>query len=128
MLRSLVTALLVVVVLSFVSRDASAQTPWLSQKPPAQMSLDGPRVGVTFLSDSVRQTLIDRGVDVGFAISQFGWQKEKRFLSSPTGWTGVTEFVGLLGGLDQGTVIPSGSWLVGMRAANGMEFAAGPNI
>jgi hypothetical protein len=99
------------------------------QRPPETIGLSGPRVGVTFLSDSVRGTLRDdHNIDVGFAISQFGWQKEKRFLSSPSGFTGVTEFVFLLGGVDQGIVLPSVNWLVGARTANGVEFAAGPNL
>ena len=92
------------------------------------MSLAGPRIGVTFLDDGVRQKLAERGIDVGFAISQFGWQKEKRFLSSDTGWTGVHEFVLLLGGVDQGVVLPSFNWMVGARTSSGVEFAVGPNL
>ena len=128
MLRSLATAFVTIVVVVLMSRDASAQEPWMTQKPPQEMSLSGPRLGITFLSDGVRDTLAENNLNLGFAISQFGWQQEKRFLSSPTGWTGVTEFVVLLGGIDQGTVIPSASWLVGMRTSKGVEFAAGPNI
>ena len=127
MLRSLVRTFVIGVVL-VVSRDAAAQTQWQQQRPPDTMNLEGPRVGVTFLSDGVRDTLAERGIDVGFAISQFGWQKEKRFLSSPSGWTGVTEFVLLAGGLDQGEFIPSANWLVGFRTGKGVEFAAGPNM
>lgn len=117
-----------VLVFGMLSSDALAQvtTP---QRPPETINLSGPRVGVTFLSDTTRQTLLNDGhADVGFAISQFGWQKEKRFLSSPDGFTGVTEFVFLLGGLDQGVVVPSFNWLVGARTAKGIEFAAGPNL
>jgi hypothetical protein len=61
-------------------------------------------------------------------ISQFGWQLEKRFLSSATGATAVTEWVLLFGGVDQGVVLPSLTWLVGMRTARGIEVAAGPNL
>jgi hypothetical protein len=130
MLRSLASAFLTVVVLVMMSRTAAAQTPtpWQQQGEPDTMSLSGPRVGVTFLSDGVRQKLATEGIDLGFAISQFGWQQEKRFLSSPAGWTGVNEWVLLLGGIDQGIVIPSASWLIGMRTAHGVEFAAGPNL
>jgi len=128
MLRSLVSTLLAGVVLVLMSRDASAQEPWQTQKPAEEMSLAGPRFGVTFLSDGVREKLAERGIDVGFSISQFGWQKEKRFLSTPTGWTGVHEFVLLLGGVDQGVMLPSFNWLVGARTSSGFEFAAGPNL
>ena len=131
MLRSLATAFVTIVVVVLMSRAAGAQqapAPWQNQREPETMSLSGPRVGVTFLSDGVRQKLASENINLGFAISQFGWQQEKRFLSSPTGWTGVNEWVLLLGGIDQGTVIPSASWLVGMRTAHGVEFAAGPNL
>lgn len=131
MFRSIATAFVTVVVLVVMTRNVSAQQssiPWQQQREPETMSLSGPRVGVTFLSDGVRQKLLGEGIDLGFAISQFGWQQEKRFLSSPTGWTGVNEWVLLLGGIDQGTVIPSASWLIGMRTAHGVEFAAGPNL
>ena len=116
------------VVVFGMSSDAGAQviTP---QAPPETISLAGPRIGMTILDPGVRaQLLTDHGVDVGPVISQFGWQKEKRFLSTPGGFTGVTEFVVLVGGLDQSVVLPSLNWLVGARTAKGFEFAAGPNF
>ncbi len=106
--------------------EASAQGP---QRPPDTINLEGPRVGVTFLSDGVREKLQGGSTrQVGPAITQFGWQKEKRFLSSPDGFTGVTEFVALVGGMEQGVFVPSFNWLVGVRTAEGVEFAAGPNL
>ena len=99
-----------------------------AQQPPSTISLSGPRLGMTVLDPGVREKLLERGADVGPVISQFGWQHEKRFLSTPGGFTGVTEFVALLGGIDQGTVLPSLNWLVGARTAKGIEFAAGPNF
>jgi hypothetical protein len=132
MKKSVTCTLLIVTVLIVMSRAANAQsstqTPWQQQKPAQEMSLAGPRMGVTFLDDGVRADLAERGIDVGFGISQFGWQKEKRFLSSDSGWTGVTEFVFLLGGFDQGVVLPSLNWLVGARTSTGVEFAVGPNV
>jgi hypothetical protein len=76
----------------------------------------------------VRAKLAERNIDIGFTMSQFGWQKERRFLSTPTGWTGVHEFVVLVGGVDQGVFLPSFNWLVGARTSSGIEFAAGPNV
>ena len=38
------------------------------------------------------------------------------------------EFVPMIGGLDIGKFIPSVSALVGIRAKNGFEFGAGPNL
>lgn len=110
------------------AQQAAAQYAPAPQRPAETIDLAGPRFGVTFLSGSVRDQLADAGIDIGPAISQFGWQKEKRFLSSDNGFTGVTEWVLLFGGMDQGTVLPSFSWLVGMRTIKGVEFAVGPNL
>ena len=100
-----------------------------AQRPAETIDLAGPRVGMTFMSNGVRGKLSDEfDMEVGSMISQFGWQKEKRFLSSPTGLTGVTEFVLLVGGMEQGVFLPSFNWLVGMRTAKGIEFAVGPNV
>lgn len=119
-----------IVVLAAASQ-AAAQDPDPSLKAPESLSLAGPRFGVTFLSKEV----VDRlrgdygvGIAVGSVISQFGWQKEKRFYSGENGVTAVTEWVFLFGGLDQGVVIPSFSWLVGLRTIKGVEFAVGPNL
>jgi hypothetical protein len=117
-----------VVLFGLLSSDARAQVTQ-TQRPAETINLSGPRVGVTFLSDTTRAKLLeDRNMDLGFAISQFGWQMEKRFLSSPNGFTGVNEFVLLFGGLDQSVVLPSFNWLIGARTASGVEFAAGPNV
>jgi hypothetical protein len=40
----------------------------------------------------------------------------------------VTEWVFLVGGLDQSVALPSLSWLVGLRTQGGAEFGIGPNI
>jgi hypothetical protein len=40
----------------------------------------------------------------------------------------VTEWVALMGGLDQGVALPSVSWLVGVRGRDGAEFGLGPNV
>ncbi len=128
MVNGLVKLLLAIVTgtLVIASSEAKAQ---VIQRPPDTVSLAGPRLGATFLSSSAHRKLQDVfGMDVGPVISQFGWQKEKRFLSTPNGFTGVTEFVFLLGGMDQGVMLPSFNWLVGARTASGVEFAAGPNL
>ena len=92
-------------------------------------NLAGPRVGFTLLSGGITSKLKSEAqIDVGPVITQFGWQVEKRFLSTPDGFTGVTEFVGLVGGMDQGQVLPSATWLVGFRTPTGLEFAVGPNV
>jgi hypothetical protein len=129
--------IVVVAVLVGASYDASAQV-GVGQEPPESIGLSGPRFGFTYLSDGIRNKLrndealaplsLDGNVDVGPAITQFGWQWEKGFLSSHKGITGVSEWVLLFGGVEQGMVIPSFSWLLGLRTLNGVEFAVGPNV
>ena len=127
MVKHVFTLFVVVAGLLVASSNALAQG--YPQRPPDTINLSGPRVGMTILDPGVREMLAEKvGAEVGPVISQFGWQKEKRFLSTPDGFTGVTEFVFLLGGLDQGVVLPSLNWLVGARTAKGIEFAAGPNF
>ncbi|MBD2722889.1 hypothetical protein [Hymenobacter armeniacus] len=90
--------------------------------------LDGPRVGVTFLSQGVRGKAREEGVEVGAVITQFGWQFESRLFRLPNGVSGLVEFVPLVGGLEQGRFLPSVSGLLGIRGAKGFEFGAGPNV
>jgi hypothetical protein len=98
--------------------------------PPARVAdLAGPRFGGTFLSSGVVDKL--RTVDnihVAPMISQFGWQLEKQFYNGGNGVAALTEAVVLVGGLEQGYVLPSMSWLVGVRTHEGTEFGIGPNI
>jgi hypothetical protein len=120
--------LVLVVLFGLMSSDARAQVT-APQRPPDTMSLSGPRAGITYLTPAVvDQIKEDFNKDINPVISQFGLQFEKRFMSSDTGATAVTEWVVLFGGIDQGVVIPSLTWLVGMRTVGGIELAAGPNL
>jgi hypothetical protein len=97
--------------------------------PPAKTAdLSGPRFGFTLLSDSVVQKLEERNITVGSQISQFGWQFERQFYTRDSGVTMVTEWIGLIGGLEQSVALPSLSWMVGVRTRDGAEFGIGPNI
>ena len=95
-----------------------------------ELSLAGPRFGFTFLNDAIVQSLKDEHqIEVNNAISQFGWQFERQFYSKQSGGpTVLSEFVVLVGGLDQGVAIPSVNWLVGIRTREGAEFGIGPNV
>jgi hypothetical protein len=107
-------------------------TPALSQTtlPPVAntANLSGPRFGFTLLADSLVRKLEDRQITVGPQISQFGWQFEKQFYTKDSGVTMVTEWVALVGGLEQSVVLPSLSWMVGIRTRDGAEFGIGPNV
>jgi hypothetical protein len=105
--------------------------PAVSQTLPAPVytaDLSGPRFGVTFLAPGVIEKLAERDIRVASNISQFGWQFEKQFYAKGGGVTMVTEWVALIGGLDQGVALPSLNWLVGLRTSEGAEFGIGPNI
>ena len=94
-----------------------------------QRRLSGPRFGVTFLTremrDSIQVTFEEK---VGSVITQFGWQWERQFSNNGGGLTPVTEWVLLVGGLEQGVFLPSLSWMVGLRTLGGSEFGVGPNL
>src|SRR5215203_5943039 len=97
--------------------------------PPAKMlSLAGPRFGVTSLSQGVVDKLAERSITVRPVITQFGWQTERQFFTTSSGFSAVNEWVLLLGGLEQGVALPSVSWLVGLRTREGVEIGVGPNI
>jgi hypothetical protein len=95
--------------------------------PIQQLNLSGPRMGFTILTGEAAQVLRD-DYDVAPIITQFGWQSEVRFFSVADGPTGLMEFVGLIGGVDQELFLPSLSWLAGVRMPDGREFGVGPNI
>lgn len=105
--------------------------PALSQTlPPVAKTADlsGPRFGLTLLADGVVKELEKRDIKVGPHISQFGWQFERQFYRRDSGVTMVTEWVALVGGLEQSVALPSLSWMVGVRTRDGAEFGIGPNI
>jgi hypothetical protein len=98
---------------------AAPAVPALAQTtlPPVARTADlsGPRFGLTLLADGVVKKLEERDIKVGPHISQFGWQFEKLFYTRDSGVTMVTEWVGLVGALEQSVVLPSLSWMVGVR-------------
>jgi hypothetical protein len=115
-----------VLVLVLVARAGAAQ----QDIPPRgeEISLSGPRFGMTVLTgEGAQRAKDDFGVNTP-VLSQFGWQFERRFLSSQDGLTGVFEWVLLVGGLEQGVFFPSVTWITGIRTPSGLEFGAGPNI
>ncbi len=97
-----------------------------------QLSLSGPRMGVTFFSgetaDIFREKETYGGLDVMPVMFQFGYQFEVKYLNQGN-FQALFEFVPIVTGLDQGKFIPSLSILNGMRHNRfGWEFAFGPNL
>src|SRR5499427_10415218 len=71
-----------------------------------EADLSGPRFGLTLLSDGVVDELAKRDIEVGPHISQFGWQFERQFFTKGGGpVTMVSEWVALVGGLEQGVAL-----------------------
>jgi hypothetical protein len=94
----------------------------------AERNLGGPRLGVTYALGN--STLVDklkkRGI--GTFISQFGWHFEYQVIPEGGGPSFVIQGVPFLGGVEYGTVIPSGTLIMGIRLPDGIEFGMGPNV
>src|SRR6188472_2950568 len=98
-------------------------------RPKKEINLSGPRFGLTMLSPGNVEALAEKEIFLQHStVSQFGWQFEKRLYTSDDGFSALTEFVPLLSGLEQGVMLPSLSWLVGIRTPLGTEFGIGPNF
>ncbi len=121
-------AMLTLATLTVLSAASSALAQPMLPPPAKTADLSGPRFGLTLLSDAVIDTLQERNIEVGPHISQFGWQFEKQFYGKGSPITMVSEWVVLVGGLDQSVALPSVSWLVGVRTRDGAEFGIGPNL
>lgn len=92
------------------------------------LELSGPRVGFTFIAPGETANDLKTEFDASPFITQFGWQFEKQYFALENGTAGLVEFVGLIGGLEQGLFLPSANMLIGVRSSTGAEFAFGPNI
>ena len=91
-----------------------------------QVELDGPRVGVTYITGDLADKLDERNIKP--LITQFGWQFETDYFTLESGTTGLVETVILIGGIEQGKFLPSISALLGFRNYQGFEFGFGPNL
>lgn len=89
----------------------------------------GPRLGVAVLTNG-SETARRLGKSFSPVTSLFGWQLEHQFNfdMGPNMPVLVTEFVGLVAGLEQNVPLPSATWLIGFRQPNGFEFGVGPTI
>lgn len=94
-----------------------------------ELNRSGPRFGITWLAGDIVDTLSSKyDVDVAPIITQFGWQFERQFASLENGPVALNEWVLLIGGLDQGEILPSLTWLVGLRTQGNFEIGVGPNV
>lgn len=136
---------------ALASLTLGARTARAQYHPPGYAVIDtedvrrsGPRYGALWLSDSAANYIAHQtgnnafkpsSAGAGKLTSVFGWEFETQLLQNPTGATPVSDLVLVVAGLDQGTVLPSATWLVGMRlgktAGLGLgnaELGIGPNV
>lgn len=92
------------------------------------IQLSGPRVGFSVIFPGETADILKSDIGMSPFFTQFGWQFEHQYFALENGVSGLVEFVGLVGGLEQGKFLPSGSLLIGVRGSQGGEFAFGPNI
>lgn len=91
------------------------------------VKLVGPRLGATYITPGETADQLAE-YDISPFITQFGWQFETRFFTLPSGVAGLIEGVILIGGIEQNSFLPSGTFLIGVRNAKGLEFGLGPNL
>ena len=97
--------------------------------PPKSRTFAGPRFGFTYITvGTIADKLSKDGKNP--VITQFGWQFETRMFSIQDGTQGIVEFIPLIGGMEQGTFLPSANLLIGLRGGGerAYEFALGPNL
>src|SRR5688572_32467172 len=80
-------------------------------------SLSGPRFGFTVFTGQVAELRSHGGLEP--IMTQFGWQFERRLVSSQGGGEALLEWIFLVGGVEQGELNVTGSWLAGFRTASG---------
>jgi hypothetical protein len=113
----------------FMASIAFAQTDSIPKpKVIKPIELSGPRIGVTMVFPGKTADVLKEDLGMTPFFTQFGWQFEHQYFALDNGVAGLVEFVGLIGGLEQGKFLPSASLLVGVRGAKGGEFAFGPNV
>jgi hypothetical protein len=102
----------------------------------AQTRNSGPRFGITVLTPGLLADILNGDRKLGdetevdytqreAIMSQFGWQWET-ILKEGSEFDGIIEWVGFIGGLENGSLVPSLSALMGIRKKDGFEIAMGP--
>jgi len=102
--------------------------------------LAGPRIGITLITAGSTADFLHKGFDyinsdnqklgeTGSAFTtQYGWQWESRFADGGGDVVGIVEWIALLGGMEQGKLLPSLTSVIGARTSSGLEFGVGPNL
>ncbi len=122
------TTLTLFLFLTAIVNTSSAQETPSPSKVITPVQLSGPRVGITTVFPGKTADALKDDLGMTPTFTQFGWQFEHQYFALENGVAGLVEFIGLIGGLEQGKFLPSGSLLIGVRGAKGAEFAFGPNV
>lgn len=98
--------------------------------PKTTLRLSGPRMGASIVIGPAAKRLLDSkdygGYEMFPVMSQFGYQYETQYLSAGN-FQALIEFVGMIGGLESGQVIPTLAFMNGFRGSkSGWEFGFGP--
>ena len=93
---------------------------------------DGPRIGIAGFSGLAAEVLQNKPSNGGYGgypfMFQFGYQFEKQYLNEGN-FQALIEMIPNITGMDQGRLIPSFTFLNGLRNnVNGWEFAFGPTF
>jgi hypothetical protein len=94
----------------------------------SQRNLSGPRLGITFVAGGRKLANELKSRHIGNVLSQFGWHFEYQIVPEGGGPSFVVEAVPLVAAVEYGTLVPSGSLVMGIRFPNGFEFGLGPNV
>ncbi len=97
---------------------------------PDEVDRSGPRYGAIWLSPPITDSIKAHNGNqkVSGTTSLFGWDFQRELMSNPSGMSPVMNVILGVAGLDQGLVLPSATWLVGMRTRDDLEFGIGPNL
>lgn len=108
--------------------DAAAQ-PGFTTEPVTlvERNLGGPRLGITIAPGDNAFTEALEDHNMGRTLSQFGWHFEYQVIPDGGGPQFVIQFVPMVGGVEYGKFIPSGTLAMGVRFPTGIEFGMGPN-
>jgi len=107
--------------------EAAAQMRAIIDTLPAKRS--GPRYGAIWLSPAIADSISVRNNNhkVNGTTSIFGWDFETQLMRNPKGVEPITSIVLGVAGLEQGLVLPSATWVVGIRTQEDFELGIGPN-
>lgn len=125
----------VVLVLLFSPLIKAQEIPVIEDRETAilePLRLSGPRIGLSFVPNikdfGLAELIGDSTFNPSPFVTQFGWQFEWKYFETSGGSAGLFEVIPMVGGLDQGLVIPSINFIAGFRSGGGFEVGAGPNF